>query len=124
MSAEATLKKITKAKGAHAAWKLKLSTAISLGKTDLDPQVVKCDDQCEFGKWLYGSSIEADLKTGVPYSVIRRLHAEFHVCASQVLDKINSGDLANAKTQFDSEYDHRSSQLLKALTKWSGELSA
>ena len=124
MASDDIVKEITKAKGAHAAWKLKLSSAISLGRTDLDPKTVRCDNLCDFGAWLYGPSMDSEIKAGVPYKVIKRLHAEFHVCASTVLDNITRGELAEATKVFETDYAQISQKLMVAMSKWSSELTA
>lgn len=123
MPNQTILQEIKKAVGAHAAWKLKLTTAVSTGKTKLDPATVKCDDQCDFGKWLYGPTIDNDLKSGMPYKVITRLHAEFHVCASKILEQVIQGDATAASVQLEGEYTERTDKLMRALKKWKGELS-
>ena len=122
MPNQAILQEIKKATGAHGAWKLKLTSAVSLGSTKLDPKTVKCDDQCDFGKWLYGSTIDNDMKSSMPYKVITRLHAEFHVCASQVLAQVVDGNIKGASNQLEGEYTEKSDKLMRALNKWKGEL--
>lgn len=123
MSNALMLEEMKKAIGAHGAWKLRLRTAISLGKSDADPTQVKCDDRCEFGKWLYGRSLDAETKQGMPYHVVRRLHAEFHDCAGRVLELALRGQKSEALTLLDGEYGQRSEKLVVALTKWRREIS-
>ena len=79
---------INAAIGAHGAWKVRLKAAINTGTCDVTPAVASCDDKCAFGGWLYGPTISQTTRTGVPYQVIRRLHAEFHQCAGQVLTHV------------------------------------
>jgi Chemoreceptor zinc-binding domain len=123
MSNALMLEEMKKAMGAHGAWKLRLRTAISVGKSDADPSQVKCDNLCEFGKWLYGQSLDAETKRGMPYHVVRRLHAEFHECAGRVLDLALRGQKSEALTLLDGEYTQRSEKLVLALTKWRREIS-
>ena len=123
MPNQTILQEIKSATGAHGAWKLKLTNAVSLGKTKLDPKTVKCDDLCDFGKWLHGSTIDSDMKNGMPFKVITRLHAEFHICASQILEQVIQGDTNGAAAQLKGEYTERSEKLMRALNKWKGELS-
>ena|SRR6218665_3572831 len=113
---------ITSAIGAHGAWKLRLRTAISHGSSDVTPEIVAKDDQCAFGKWLHGSSLDADIRAGKPYEVVQRLHADFHRCAGDVLRKAVSGQARDANTLFEGEFTERSQILVTALTKWKGEL--
>lgn len=122
MSHAEMIKEINAAIGAHGAWKLKLRTAISHGKSDTSPEVVCKDDQCAFGKWLYGPSLDADTRAGKPYEVVKRLHADFHKCASNVLRKAVSGNERDANALFEGEFTDRSQILVVALSKWKGEL--
>ena len=118
----AIVAEIKKAIGAHGAWKLKLKTAIAMGASEADPVTVRCDNVCEFGKWLYGPTLDQEIRQGTPYKVIRRLHAEFHDCASRVLSKALAGRKQEAERMMSEEYAARSDKLVRALQKWRGEL--
>ena len=118
----AMIKEINDAIGAHGAWKLKLRTAIMLGKSDVEPASVRCDDRCVMGRWLYGSTIDTATRNGKPYQVIRRLHAEFHQSAATVLDDALAGRKDLASQRLEGEFKERSEKLVRALTKWKGEL--
>lgn len=113
---------ISDAIGAHGAWKLKLRTAISHGTSELSPEVVRRDDQCAFGKWLHSNDIDAQTKSGKPYEVVTRLHADFHRCAAAVLTKAVERQTTGANQLLDGEFDDRSKILVTALSKWKGEL--
>lgn len=60
----------------------------------------------------------------MPYKVIRRLHAEFHECASRVLEMALSGDKDGAMAVLEGEYAARSHKLITALSKWRRELTS
>lgn len=110
--------------GAHGAWKMKLKTAITTGRTELKPDVVRCDDQCALGKWLHGSSIDTQTRLGMPYKVNKRVHAEFHECAARVVEFILNGERDKATTLLEGEFTERSEKVVRALNKWRGELMA
>lgn len=110
--------------GAHGAWKLRLKTAVSTGRSDTTPAIVGRDDQCEFGKWLHGQGIDAETRAGMPYQVVRRLHAEFHQCAGKVLALGMDGKRTEASALLESEFTARSEKLVVALSKWRGELQS
>ncbi len=114
---------INAAIGAHGAWKVRLKAAINTGTCDVTPAVASCDDKCAFGGWLYGPTISQTTRTGVPYQVIRRLHAEFHQCAGQVLTHVTSGNKTGAQQLLDSDFTERSDKLVRALHKWKREAS-
>ena len=122
VSNQAIIEEIKKAIGAHGKWKLKLLTAINHGSSEHNPSTVRVDNLCEFGKWLYGPTISDLTKQGKPYEVIKRLHAEFHRCAGSVLELALAGKKAEARELLEGEYNQRSQILVKALTKWRGEL--
>lgn len=113
---------LTKAIGAHGKWKFNLKMAIASGKSDFTVQKVSCDDQCDFGKWLYSDAIDAQTKQGKPYEVVKRLHAEFHTCAANVLRLALNKQGQHASSLLDGEFQDRSNILVKALNKWKGEL--
>lgn len=123
MSKQKIVSEINNALGAHGAWKLKLKTAVQLGHSTVSPTQIACDKSCAFGTWLHGTSIDTPTRSGMPYQVVRRLHAEFHECASRVASLANSGQKEAAALLLDGEYKQRSEKLSRALTKWKGELA-
>jgi len=122
MSNEAILAEVNKAIGAHGKWKLNLRVAINTGKSEFQVKNVACDDLCEFGKWIYGPTITDQIKVGKPYEVVKRLHADFHKCASHVLHYAISGNKDQANNLLETEYTQKSDILIRALSKWKGEL--
>lgn len=122
MSNVAIIEEINKAIGTHGKWKLRLKTAIALGSSDITPDKVRCDNLCEFGTWLYGPKISPDVRLGMPYKVIKRLHAEFHEFAAKIMQKAFEGQAVVAKQLLDGEFKDKSETLVRALTKWKREL--
>jgi len=108
--------------GAHGAWKLKLRVAMSTGTSEIDPDKACKDDRCPFGRWIHGDEIDAITKQGKPYQVVRRLHAEFHLTAANVLRYAISSRREDAERIFVGEFAERSDKLVRALAKWKGEL--
>lgn len=122
MTNQNALEQIQNAIRAHGAWKLKLKVAVNSGETDLTPDQVKSDCKCDFGKWLYGDSIPAKVKEGMPYTVVRRLHGEFHQAASEVLEDVIAGRTEKSIERLEGDFSERSATLVRALNKWKGEL--
>ena len=122
MSNQALVSQINDAIGAHGMWKLRLRTSVQTGKSDITPEVAGCDDACTFGKWLKHSPIEPAVKSGVPYQVVSRLHADFHRAAGNVLADALTGRPKEAEATLQGEFTERSEKLVKALTKWKREL--
>ena len=117
------LTQINDAIGAHGAWKMRLRTAISTGQSEITARTAGCDDACKFGQWLYGSAITPAIKAGMPYQVVKRLHADFHRAAGGVMESALAGDKATATARMDDEFSARSEVLVRALTKWKREVS-
>ncbi|GLT02289.1 hypothetical protein GCM10007897_36950 [Sphingobium jiangsuense] len=123
MKQPALAQEINNAIGAHGMWKLRLRTAISMGSSDVDPRTACRDDQCPFGKWIHGPTIDTATRAGMPYQVVRRLHREFHESAGKVLSLALSSRAAEADALYNGEFIPRSEKLVRALTKWKGEVS-
>ena len=119
---DAIIEEINTAIGAHGKWKFRLKTAINTGTADVTPDQVSCDDQCEFGKWLYGPTISPEVAEGMPYMVVKRLHGEFHQIAGAVMIKAISGQSEAAQTLLDGDFSAKSQVLTKVLSKWKREL--
>ncbi|WP_156906176.1 CZB domain-containing protein [Novosphingobium acidiphilum] len=122
MNAQAIIDEVNSAIGAHGMWKMRLRTAIMSGQCEITAAHACRDDKCAFGTWIYGPSLDAQVRAGVPYQVIKRLHAEFHQTAGGVLAQVERGNMADAKATMDGEFADRSEKLVRALTKWKGEL--
>jgi len=124
MSHAQTVEEIQNAIRAHGKWKLRLKSAISTGSSDVGPDVVACDNLCDFGKWLHSDSIPADLRASAPYGVIKRLHAEFHQTAASVLKDALAGNTKQSQALLEGRFDDQSRNLIAVLSKWKGELRA
>lgn len=107
---------------AHVAWKRRLDDAVATGKHDLQVADVRRDDNCAFGKFLYSDDIDAETRQGKPYQVIRRLHAEFHETAANVLHLVALSRREEASQVMTDEYKLRSEKLMRGLFKWRDEL--
>jgi methyl-accepting chemotaxis protein len=111
---------IQKAIAAHASWKARLRSAIDTGKFDVTPAVIKADNQCEFGKWLYGADFTAADKQTQNYRAAMDLHAKFHLEAAKVVQLATSGhkDEASVAMGLGGSYTQASSALTKELVQW------
>ncbi|MGB6945331.1 MAG: methyl-accepting chemotaxis protein [Bryobacteraceae bacterium] len=106
---------------AHAAWTSRLRAAIGSRHLDIPVATVKVDNQCQFGKWLYGEQLSGEEKQTGHYRTVKQLHAEFHEAASAVAQFAISGQKEAAENAMNpgSEYARVSSALTGALNNWS-----
>lgn len=108
--------------GAHGMWKMRLRTAVRTATCDITAHDAGCDNKCKFGQWLYSPSLSPQLKAGVPYQVVKRLHAEFHQAAGAVLHDALAGQRSAAEAKLDADFTERSDKLVRALMKWKNEV--
>ena len=106
--------------GAHGLWKSRLQKAMENGSSEWHPSVVQRDDQCAFGKWLYGSSLTALEKNSPGYAECQELHRRFHAAAANVLALALAGKTEEANREMDpgSEFGRLSLALIRAMTGW------
>jgi hypothetical protein len=111
---------IQKAIAAHASWKARLRSAINTGIFDVAPEVIKLDNQCEFGKWMYGPVFSAAEKQSQNYRTAMELHAKFHREAAQIVEWATTGKKEEAMKAMSIEgsYTKASSALTKELVQW------
>ena len=104
---------------AHGDWKRRLAQAIDRDGEGLSIQVVKSDDLCEFGLWLY-RDLDDSIKSLPIYERARQLHAEFHREAGRVLAMAQSKHRFEAKDAIepDSQFARLSGALTLVLDKW------
>jgi len=111
---------IQKAIAAHSGWKARLRTAVSTGKFDVEPSAVRADDRCDFGKWLYGSELQPGDKKSEHYCAVKKLHAEFHQEAANVVEWATSGQKGKAEESLalGGAYTKTSQVLTEAMVRW------
>ena len=109
---------IFKAIESHWKWKMRLRSAIDSGKSDANPAEIAKDNVCDFGQWLYGSTISTTARASVDYTSVRNLHADFHKCAANVLECVANGQKAQAGALMKGEYANVSVALVAAMMKW------
>jgi hypothetical protein len=116
------LREIDVAIAAHDKWKADLLAAIEAGSSELEPDSVRADDRCAFGKWL--NSVGPDLKASLHYERVRDLHARFHEAAADVLALAVGGKGRQALTslEFGSDYVKASVLLVDEIQFWRKEL--
>ena len=118
----ADIKEIDAGIGAHGMWKGRLLSAITGGKMDTPVATVQADNECAFGKWLYGSTLTAADKTSADYKSVKELHAQFHKAAGKVAGMAVAGRKAEATALMLGEFSTTSSALTMAMMNWKKSL--
>ena len=109
---------ITKAIGAHGAWKRRLEAVIKEGRSDVPPERVAPDNHCDFGKWLYALPIAE--QNAAQFKKVQALHATFHKEAANVIRMALSGNVAAAEKSMavGGAYGNISADLTGAMMDW------
>lgn len=107
---------------AHIKWKIRLSQFIDGTSTEkLNSAVVCKDNLCDLGKWIYGEGVK--YKPLPHYNDLVRKHANFHVCAGDVVKKVEGGDKAGAKSLLTGNFIAASKDTVAAIMALKKEAS-
>ena len=114
---------IVHAIAAHAKWKFYLRQAIETGMSEWTVAQVRPDNRCEFGAWLLALPSDRDPQH---LDEVRRLHAEFHKEAAEVLKLALAGrrEEAQAAIVQGSRFAKVSAKLTITMTAWQKALSS
>ena len=108
---------------AHQKWKTRLRNCIDgTSEETLDPRVVCQDNQCVLGKWINGPG-GARFATSPGFAKLKSTHAEFHICASEVLVSVYSGKKSLAEERLADEFSRLSIRVQKNLSQLFLEVS-
>ncbi|MDN4472953.1 methyl-accepting chemotaxis protein [Demequina zhanjiangensis] len=115
-------RQITRAIGAHGAWKKRLRSAVDAGRHQEDVALVGRDDRCAFGRWL-GESGGQD-STG-NHAVAKEQHAAFHRAAAEVLRMLDAGRRADAEASLEpgGSFAEASRVLTATMMGWRRQVS-
>ncbi len=120
----ADITEIDRAIGAHGMWKSKLRQMVTTGQADTTAAAIRVDNQCVFGKWLYGQTLSVADRKSTHYTAVKDLHAQFHATASKVAEHALAGRKAEAEKMLalGGEYSEVSSKLTSAMMAWKRSL--
>lgn len=95
---------------AHVMWKQRLIAYLAGNSQEqLDPDVIKLDDRCPLGKWIYGEGKPMETLPG--YEEVRTLHAQFHQNAARVVSLHQADSTAEAEALLNGDYSRLSEKL-------------
>jgi methyl-accepting chemotaxis protein len=105
---------------AHTAWKTRLRAAIASRHLDMPVPSIRADNQCPFGKWLYGPDLPAPVKQTEQYRTVKQVHAQFHEEAAKVAQLALAGqkEAADAAMGAGGGFQHAATALTSALSQW------
>lgn len=110
------------AMAAHLVWKLRLARLIeSSGGEGLESAAALRDDLCDFGKWIHGEGTM--YQAAAAYEKVVRKHADFHVCAAEVVRKVDAGDKEGARKDLEGPFRTASMQLINAVVELRDEVA-
>jgi len=95
---------IDRAASAHARWLVRLRSAILAGGSEFQPDDVRDDRSCDFGRWLYGA-FPPRPRGAASFEEIRTVHARFHQRAAEILALALAGRKREAAAAMDSQGD-------------------
>jgi methyl-accepting chemotaxis protein len=98
---------------AHMNWKHKLRSFLAGEGEPLDPDVVSRDDKCVLGCWIHGEGQR--YASDLHYSRLREKHADFHLCAGEVIRAKQSGDEAGARRLLLNEFSVLSDETIQEI---------
>ncbi|MCM8611339.1 CZB domain-containing protein [Accumulibacter sp.] len=113
---------IEEAIGAHARWMSELRQAVLDATAGVDVEAIRADDRCDFGQWLYGPRLSAEDRAAEDFDEVRRLHAEFHQMAAEVVERAMAGQTVEAYALLYGEYVTLSGRLALAMRAWQARL--
>lgn len=110
-----SIEKIDSALTFHKHWKTHLQEVVQTGISDFTVADARSDRACDFGKWIY--KVWDNEKDNPDFIKIKRMHAEFHKAAAEILELAVSGkkDEAGKKLEKGESFDKISEELISAL---------
>jgi len=117
--------KITEVEGMSMAYsqeKRGFIKAISTQQADVDPEIIKQDDLCQFGKWL--NELPQEDKQSEQFITVKALHADFHKAAGEIMELAASGkrDEALRMIEGSDQFSNITGRLTLALRLWQSKL--
>lgn len=99
---------------AHIKWKVRLTQFIDGTSTEKLSSATVCKDNlCDLGKWIYGDG--AKYKSKAQYQDLVKKHANFHVCAGDVVKKVEQNDKPAAKAALGGAFAAASKETVTAI---------
>ena len=104
----------------HSMWKARLEKCIDAGVFDIPVDIITMDNECYFGKWLYGEAMTPIIRSSEEYKRVKECHAKFHQVAAKIVALSLSGNKTEAANLMSSngEYTRITTELVRELSSW------
>ena len=98
---------------AHLAWRDRLQAYVEGRGDKLEHAVVCRDDACALGKWIHGPGKSFGRER--EYAQLLDQHAQFHLCAGEVVKAVDDGKKELAERLIIGKYRHQANQTVSAI---------
>lgn len=98
---------------AHLAWRDRLQAYVEGRGDKLEHAVVCRDDACALGKWIHGPGKSFGRER--EYAQLLDQHAQFHLCAGEVVKAVDDGKKELAEHLIIGKYRHQANQTVSAI---------
>lgn len=104
----------------HVCCKECLRQAVETGVCNPPSALIRLATMCEFGKWLDLADLPIEISASPHYTNIRKIHADFHTAAADVMNLVEIGKVEQAKQMMSAggNYTFHSNQLRSEFLSW------
>lgn len=97
----------------HIKWRVRLMQFMAGAGFVIESDTARNDTLCDLGLWLYGKG--AEYRSLRAYRNLVDKHAEFHVCAAEVVRLVQAGDKAGAQVLLTAAFARVSDEMIAAI---------
>ncbi len=106
---------------AHTEWTQRLEAKVAGSSEEvLHVATVACDSRCKLGKWIHGVA-HHQFGHLPAFEELRKVHADFHLTAGEVLNNVINGDSEQARNEL-KKVRHKSGGVQLALVRLYAEV--
>ena len=111
---------ITDAIFSHIRWRERVEHAIEQKLLDESLDHASDDKACSFGAWLFGEYVPLNMVASPYYSVVCKMHKDFHQKAGEIISIMRENRIDEFSTIFREihEYNNLSDALVKTMEVW------
>lgn len=103
----------------HVCCKEMLRQAIDTGVCEPSSCLIADEQMCEFGQWLYSSDCPEEIKVSASYDTTRKVHADFHTAAAEIMKLAEIGEKEQARQMIvEGNYPIQANNLKREIMNW------